>query len=171
MRGEIQIAPHNFPASLALRINSCTSVLSRCSSAPDPPIKTPPQTEGQKPIVRVGDGYYIPPKTNPQVETNGSREVNGIMNDESIYTDYNSLPQWNINDSTFEYGYAFLPPKDWFPVPAHPPVCVSSRHCPVCPINTTGLGTDLKQWNETRRITPPDVINTNYIRDKLNSGR
>jgi len=156
--------------NVKVSIEAMTDVPKKQEQYPPPPIKTPPQSEGQKTIERVGDGYYIPPKTNPQIESNGSREVNGVMVDESIYIDFNNFPQWNLNQP-FEYGDSYLPPKDWYPVPPHPPVCVTTRSCPVCPIYTTGLSTDLKQWNDSRRITPPDVINTAYIRDKLNSGR
>ena len=77
----------------------------------------------------------------------------------------------NLNSGSFEYGYSFLPPSQWYPVPPHPPVCTVEKTCPVCPINTTGLGTDLKEWNASRRVMPPDQINTAYVIDKLNAGR
>jgi hypothetical protein len=70
-----------------------------------------------------------------------------------------------------EYGYTFLPPANWYPTPPHPPVCVTEKRCPVCPIFTNGSSTDLKQWNESRRITPPDNIDVDAVTDKLNSGR
>jgi hypothetical protein len=30
---------------------------------------------------------------------------------------------------------------------------------------------NLKDWHSTRRITQPDLINTSYVEEKLNSGR
>ena len=41
----------------------------------------------------------------------------------------------------------------------------------VCPIYTNGTNIDLKQWDQSRRITPPDNINVHFIQDKLNTGR
>ena len=39
------------------------------------------------------------------------------------------------------------------------------------PSYTTGTPLDVKEWNEARRVTPPDNIKTKYIKEKLNSGR
>ena len=74
-------------------------------------------------------------------------------------------------DSTdYEDGYSYLPPKDWYPQPPFPPVCVTDKQCPVCPVYTTGTPVDVKEWNDSIRITPPDNINTKFIK-KLNAGR
>lgn len=78
------------------------------------------------------------------------------------YSDYNKLPS-NINEGTFEYGYSFLPPKNWYPVPPHPPVCVTEKKCPVCPVYTNGSNVDLKEWDASRRISPPDQTTAKYI--------
>jgi hypothetical protein len=101
-----------------------------------------------------------------------SRATDGVIENEMKYTDYNTLqvPQ-NYQWSEDEYGYNFLPPTNWFPVPAHPPVCVSEKQQTVCPVFTEGASVDLKEWHDSRRITPPDRINTDYVKDKLNSGR
>jgi hypothetical protein len=48
---------------------------------------------------------------------------------------------------------------------------VTEKVCPVCPVYTSGTEVNLKEWNQTRRITPPDNINVNVIKEKLNSGR
>jgi nitrate/TMAO reductase-like tetraheme cytochrome c subunit len=101
----------------------------------------------------------------------GSRKTNGILLDELGYTDYNHLPMSGLNTGSFEYGYSFLPPAQWYPQPPNPPVCVTDNKCPVCPINTQGWPVDVKEWNDTRRITPPDRINVDYVQQKLNSGR
>lgn len=102
----------------------------------------------------------------------GTRHEDGVIQDEMKYTDYNVLPvpqkyQWSPN----EYGYNFLPPSQWFPTPPNPPVCVTNKQNNVCPIHTEGSNLDLKEWHESRRITPPDGINTDYVKEKLNSGR
>lgn len=101
----------------------------------------------------------------------GSRAKNDLINDDMKYTDYNHLPMAQGYDSrNYEYGYSFLPPEKWYPQPPYPPVCVAEKECPVCPINTSGAPTDMKEWNDSRRVMPPDRINTDYI-NKLNAGR
>jgi len=105
-------------------------------------------------------------------EQNGSRAVDGVIQNEMLYTDFNTLqvPQ-NYKYTEDEYGYSMIPPTNWYPVPPHPPVCVSEKQAAVCPVYTEGTNLDLKLWHQSRRITPPDRINTDYVKDKLNSGR
>ena len=121
---------------------------------------------------RLPNGNYdIKPVIFTQAEADGSREKDGLINNEMGYTDYNGMPQYDkdaIGD--FEYGYSFMPPSNWFPVPAHPPVCVSTQKCQVNPVFTSGVPVNIKEWNNSRRILPPDNINTEYIK-KLNAGR
>lgn len=127
----------------------------------------------QKGVVRNNDGSFtITPVNYPQVVSKGSRPTDDVMGTEMPYnyTDYNSLPVPTTGD-TFENGFSFLPPAQWFPVPPHPPVCVTEKVCPVCPIFTEGTDINLKEWNQSRRISPPDNINVKYIEEKLNSGR
>lgn len=102
----------------------------------------------------------------------GSRAHDGVLQNEMMFTDYNTLqvPQ-NYPYSEDDYGWNFLPPKDWYPKPPNPPICVSEKQCPVCPVYTNGTNIDLKMWNQARRITPPDRINTDYVKMKLNSGK
>jgi len=110
-------------------------------------------------------------KVNKNVNTNENNNDKDI-NDELPYTDYNHLPMAeSYKTSDFEYGDSYLPPEKWYPTPPFPPVCVSGKRCPVCPVYTTGTPVDVKEWNSSRRITPPDNIKTSYIIDKLNSGK
>lgn len=104
--------------------------------------------------------------------SNGSRAKDDVMKDETKYNTvtYHTVPQI-YNEGSFEYGYSLLPPEKWYPTPPFPPVCVAEKQCPVCPVYTTGTNVDLKEWDSSRRITPPDEINVRYIEDKLNSGR
>jgi hypothetical protein len=110
--------------------------------------------------------------------SHGSRMEDGILASEMSYTDYNSIPLGqNLNTMEKDFSYTFLPPDRWYPVPPHPPVCVAEKECPVCPVivvNNSGSASsvaNLKEWNDTTRVTPGDQINTNYINDKINSGR
>jgi hypothetical protein len=124
-------------------------------------------------IIRNDDGsYIIRPIIDNQATSAGSRSQDGVVANESqySYTDFNNLPV-KLNEGSFEYGYSFLPPENWYPTPPHPPVCVSEKTCPVCPVYTNTDYIDLKEWNPSRRITPPDRINVKYIEEKLNSGR
>ena len=103
---------------------------------------------------------------------NGSRAESGVMKSEMVYHDHNSLPVADgYKSRAYEYGYSYLPPEKWFPQPAHPPVCVTEKESAVRPMMTVGLPADLKEWDASRRITPPANINVDYIKDKLNSGR
>ena len=111
-------------------------------------------------------------KTNAQkYESNLSRKDAGIIKSEVQYTDYNILPVTPEDSKLYEYGYSFMPPEKWYPTPQHPPICVTEKRSPVFPISTTGTPVDMKEWDASRRITPGDVINIDYARDKLNSGR
>lgn len=113
-------------------------------------------------------------KQNPErcVPREGSRSVDGVITNEMQYNSFNNIPlPDNYNTGSFEYGYSFLPPEKWYPQPPFPPVCVSEKTCPVCPVSTTGMPVDVKEWNETRRVTGPDNINVKYVTEKLNSGK
>ena len=63
--------------------------------------------------------------------------------------DFNRLP---VSTLEYDYGYSFMPPKDWFPIPPNPPVCMSEKKCPVCPIYTGGTSIDLKEWNKSLKV-------------------
>ena len=103
-----------------------------------------------------------------QIAVSGGRTRNDILVNEMIYSDFNRLPP-SFNDKDFEYGYSFLPPKDWYPLPPYPPVCVSASSAPVQPVYLDTTTMDLKEWHENQKITQPDSINTSYITNVLNS--
>ena len=106
------------------------------------------------------------------IERGEMRSESGVMDNDMEYHDFNRLPlDDEIGNKEYEYGYSFLPPKNWYPAPVHPPLCVSNSSCPVCPLHSDSTVVDLKDFDKTRRITQPDNINTQYIIDKLNSGR
>lgn len=106
------------------------------------------------------------------IERGSMRSTDGTINNEMVYNDYNRLPlSENTGNMDYEYGYTFLPPEKWYPTPPNPPVCVAEKQCPVCPVYTEGTNLELKHWNESRRVTQPDNINVQFVKEKLNSGR
>lgn len=113
------------------------------------------------------------PQENPNIQRGEkTRRCDGVIENEIEYTDYNHVPlSDNYNSDDFEYGYSFLPPEKWYPQPPFPPMCVTDKRCPVFPVNTMGTPLDAKEWNSSRRIMPPDNINTKYVVNKLNNGR
>ena len=109
---------------------------------------------------------------NGNIERGSMRSADGTMDSEMVYNDYNRLPlSEDTGNMDYEYGYTFMPPEKWYPTPPNPPVCVSEKKCPVCPVYTEGTNLELKQWNDSRRVTQPDNMNVAFIRDKLNTGR
>lgn len=132
----------------------------------EPPVVTKPETTPEKP-----DLYEGQPNAEEK-EHNGSRAEDDIITTDMPYTDYHHIPLGDTyKPSDFEYGDSFLPPEKWYPTPPFPPVCVSEKRCPVCPVYTTGTPIDVKEWHQANKIMPPDGINVKYIKDTLNAGR
>lgn len=73
-------------------------------------------------------------------------KYDGEKYDDKEYKDLNSMPTFDITKDSYENGYSFMPPTNWYPVPPHPPVCVTDNRCPVCPVFTIGTQSDLKEW-------------------------
>jgi len=113
------------------------------------PMQTTTDTKNLKGYVKNADGSYTMSTINPISQEPFSYN----------YTDYNTFPP-SEGKTMFEYGYSFLPPANWYPTPVVPPVCVpSGPTCPVCPIYTGGTNLDLKEWNSSLSVTPPEQIN------------
>lgn len=126
---------------------------------------------------RTTDGFVGPYQTVGELSqvlktTDNQRRITGPLDDELPYSDYNHLPVGaGYKSHDYEYGYSYIPPEKWYPQPPRPPICVTEKRCPVCPVFTDGLGADLKEWHSSRRVHQPDRINIEYIQDKLNAGR
>ena len=88
------------------------------------------------------------------------------------YSDYNNLPVAEGYKSTdYEYGYSFIPPEKWYPQPVRPPICVADKPSVTYPNITSGYPVDMKTFYSSNAISPPLMINTNYINDRLNQGK
>lgn len=103
-----------------------------------------------------------------QIATSNNKTRDDMLVNTYRYSDFNRMPP-SFNQNDFEYGYSFLPPKDWYPLPPYPPVCVAATRCPVQGVYTDSTTMDLKDWRSTQKITHPDSINTEYIANELNS--
>lgn len=156
-------------ANMALAPELISAPLSELPKPVLPEVKMTPEEAKSK----IYDYQEILKRLDEQgVSQNGSRGADGTLNDERQYSSFHQLPMPdNYNKDSFEYGDSFLPPEKWYPQPPIPPVCVSEKRANVCPMLTSGAPIDVKEWNNSRRITGPDGINVKYIKDKLNSGR
>ncbi len=142
--------------------------------------------------VRVDDNgtgtnidFFNPPSfqvkalNTPNIQRGTLRDGTDIIENEMVYTDFNLIPDKNLSADQryFDPSYTFMPPSQWYPTPPRPPVCVSSSRCDVCPITSNVMDNNfaeyanLADFGTSRRIMPPDNINTQYIHDKLNTGR
>jgi len=67
-------------------------------------------------------------------------KIQATHKDDMVYTTthpFNTVPL-----GTQLYGYTYLPPENWFRAYERPPVCISKKSCPVCPVadpSTAGL--------------------------------
>lgn len=98
------------------------------------------------------------------------RRIEGDIDDEMQYSNYNQLPvAAGYKSHDYEYGYNFIPPERWAPNAVTPPICVTSSRCPILPMYANGTPADVKEFYSASRFMPPDLISTDYIKDKLNT--
>jgi hypothetical protein len=67
------------------------------------------------------------------------------------------------------YGEVFVDPEAWHPPCLRAPICVTSNGCPVQPVFTNGTYIDLLEWDDSRRITPPSAVDSEYMAKVLNA--
>ena len=81
---------------------------------------------------------------------------------------YNSLSPFT---NEWKNDYALLNTDKWRP-PINSGIykCKTEKICPVCPTLTTGYPTLVKDFDIARKILPPDLINVDYINEKLLTG-
>ena len=73
----------------------------------------------------------------------------------------------NKFSNKFEYGYAYLNTDKWSVPMYRSPVCKTEKQCTICESNTSGYPLNLKQWNNSTKITPPSEINLDYLKEEL----
>ena len=121
-----------------------------------------------KPFVRDGSSYYNKIKSYSSKAPTSSE----ALNSELRYGDYNYISP--INSGMTNSDYTFISPNNWYPIPPHPPVCVTNKQCTTCPIQITD-GKDYMHWatledfDKSRRFTGNMGINIDYVKNVLNN--
>jgi len=114
------------------------------------------------------------------VDKNGFYKNKYTRNDEydndlkySIYTElqHQSLGEEDLNENNgWDNDYIILNTDKWRPPIDHSFYrCKTESKCLVCPNMTAGYPVNLKDYNLSKKILPPDIINVDYIKDVLNS--
>lgn len=99
-----------------------------------------------------------------------SRRIEGNIDDDLPYSDYNHLPvAAGYKSHDYEYGYNFLPPEKWFKSNPTPPICITDRRSTVYPVLANGTPADVKEFHSSLKVMPPNRTSINYIEDKLNN--
>jgi hypothetical protein len=103
--------------------------------------------------------------------------IQNMINNDMKYSIYTPKQHEKLGayDSTFnnkwENDYALLNTDKWRPpIGHHMYKCKVEKECPVCPSLTKGYPVKVKDFDLARKILPPDVINEDYIREKLLTG-
>lgn len=119
-------------------------------------------------IQDMKDIMAIDKETYEKLTENEKKAIDKIRSNytnEMVYTTthpFNTIPL-----GTQLYGYTFLPPENWFRAYERPPVCITDKKCPVCPIadaTTSGL----MEFDASNNILGPDGIDVRYVKKILN---
>lgn len=98
-------------------------------------------------------------------EIAAEKAIRSRYENEMVFTD--SHPFNTIPLGTQLYGYTYLPPENWFRAYERPPVCVTEKRCPVCPIAESSTA-DLMHFDTANNVMGPDGINLRYVKKMLN---
>jgi hypothetical protein len=102
-------------------------------------------------------------------EKNAEEQIREKQRDEMVYT--NTHPFNTIPLGTQLYGYTYLPPENWFRAYERPPVCVTNKRCPTCPIAEGGSTSNLMEFDTSNNVVGPDGINLRYVKKILNKNQ
>jgi hypothetical protein len=121
-----------------------------------------------KPFMKDGSDYY----NRIQSYSSKAPTPQQALNSELRYGDYNYIGP--LNSGMTNSDYTFVSPNNWYPVPPHPPVCVTNKQCTTCPIMISD-GQDYMNWatladfDKARRFTGNMGINIDYVKNVLNN--
>jgi hypothetical protein len=131
-----------------------------------------------QPFITAPPPPVTPPKDSCDCEAKVEQILDKYMkNKEDNDMIYNELtpeqmqPLGSYDDTftnKFNHGFAYLNTSKWAPPQRKTPICKTDYRSSVYPITTTGYPVDVMQYDESRKITPPDNINVNYIKKRLN---
>lgn len=138
----------------------------------DTPVASDPSTNHEdddirdfKEIMGIDKQYY------QKIKDNEQELMNKIKNDytnDMVYTNthpFNTIPLGSKSD-----GFTYMPVEHWFRAYEKPPVCISDKKCPVCPIVDSGTE-GLIEYDKPDELYLPLGINTRYIKNVLNRGK
>lgn len=100
-------------------------------------------------------------ENSPAVENFGSMyngEPPAKYNEDATFTDQLLKPlgqNGNGLTNEWDHDYILLNTDKWAPALRPPPVCKTETKCPVCPNLTTGYPLMLRDFDSSRRVTPP----------------
>jgi len=121
-----------------------------------------------KPFMRDGSDYYRRIKS----YSSKSPTPQEALGSELKYGDYNYIAP--LNSGMTNSDYTFVSPNNWYPIPPHPPVCVTNKQCVTSPIIISD-GQDWMNWatledfDKSRRFTGNMGINIDYVKNVLNN--
>ena len=102
--------------------------------------------------------------------------LQNVMNNDMRYSQLtdSQMQPLGSNDmtmnNTWDNDYVLLNTDKWKVPQSSPYKCKQEKECPICPSLTSGYPVNVKDFNNARKVMPPDNINIDYIKDKLNSG-
>ena len=119
-------------------------------------------------------------KQNKYIDNNGF--IQNIVDNDMKYSmyspqDYEKLGTYDSNfTNKWSNDYVLLNTNKWLPPFGHrnhreqAKTAYGGKSCGVCPSITSGYPVRLKDFNLSRKILPPDMINIDYINEKLLTG-
>jgi hypothetical protein len=119
-------------------------------------------------FIESGGKYYGDILTR---STNAPSKFQAASN-ELKYGDFNYIAP--LNKGMINPAYTFVSPTNWYPIPPHPPVCVTNKRCTTSPVIISD-GKDymnfasLEDFDASRRFTGDMGINIDYIKNVLNN--
>ena len=102
----------------------------------------------------------------------GAAKPDDLMQDEYKYGDFNYIAP--INRGMMDKTYTYVSPNNWYPIPPHPPVCVTNNKCTTSPViisngeNYMNFAS-IEDFDKSRRFTGSMNINIDYVKDVLNN--
>lgn len=121
-----------------------------------------PDINDFKDIMRINKDVYEKLIDN---EERAENKIRKKYRDEMVYT--KSHPFNTIPLGTQLYGYTYLPPENWFRAYERPPVCVTDKKCPVCPITSSNVE-GLMEFDTGNNILGASGLDLRYIKHVLN---